>query len=568
MDTYEAISYVWGDPSDTIEIICQGKPFLVTRNLANALQRVRSTTESKSIWADAVCINQQDDNEKGHQVSRMGSIYEHARTVLVWLGKDELGIANECFQFIIEANKVFDRFSRAGPREKTEMIGIYNTKEYIRGWSKVDKLTDLPWFQRLWVVQESGLAKECTLMWGQYELDIAELVEAGILYEVYPELRLQSVNWSGRVTKIFTAIQCQFKNKQTWRTSKRGVEKVFVNVRNVQLTFLDLLNSTKRLNTTDARDRVYAFLGSPLASISDNHSLLEINYGTPTREVYRKIACSLLERPREARWVLPCVHHGTADISQCLPTWTPQWDRYFDAATIGIPLACFCAGGLDPFFSQVKDGAQLIVQGWAFDSLSWISAPIRAADFSLNRRDWTNELLESQNLRIDILWNELQEIAKCPASQIQDSFNLTLVFHRMLVPEMDTPIDVQKLQADFEVYRNVMRKILNTNTPLQPQLWSTPSFQRAANLLDDMGLIDNWRLAYSQDGKIGLAPFSARAGDLYVILPGVNVPFLLRPTGRNTYYLVGECYLHGVMQGEMMEELNAGKFKKETLVIE
>src|SRR6186713_776190 len=65
--SYEAISYVWGDPSDTKAITCNTKSFHITTNLESCLRHLRSETGSRTLWADAICINQQDGEEKGHQ---------------------------------------------------------------------------------------------------------------------------------------------------------------------------------------------------------------------------------------------------------------------------------------------------------------------------------------------------------------------------------------------------------------------------------------------------------------------------------------------------------------------
>jgi hypothetical protein len=53
---YEALSYVWGNPQDTVEITVNGAPFKATRNLTAALRRLRSSRDSRTLWADAICI--------------------------------------------------------------------------------------------------------------------------------------------------------------------------------------------------------------------------------------------------------------------------------------------------------------------------------------------------------------------------------------------------------------------------------------------------------------------------------------------------------------------------------
>ena len=83
---FNAISYVWGDPNITLPITIDGEPLAITRNLCNALQRLRKTDETLIIYADAACINQSDVNERSQQVQLMGEIYSSAQEVFIWLG--------------------------------------------------------------------------------------------------------------------------------------------------------------------------------------------------------------------------------------------------------------------------------------------------------------------------------------------------------------------------------------------------------------------------------------------------------------------------------------------------
>ena len=107
-DEYEAISYVWGNPDDTVDIICNGRSVSITINLRDALRQFRDEKTARRLWADALCINQEDMQEKGHQVQRMGEIYRNARTVLVWLGRDSEEIAEECCATIRRTNTYLD----------------------------------------------------------------------------------------------------------------------------------------------------------------------------------------------------------------------------------------------------------------------------------------------------------------------------------------------------------------------------------------------------------------------------------------------------------------------------
>lgn len=83
---YEALSYTWGESSQQYDIVVQEQPFRVTSNLLEALRYLGFADQDRILWVDAVCIDQDNAAEKGHQVGQMRLVYQMADTVLVWLG--------------------------------------------------------------------------------------------------------------------------------------------------------------------------------------------------------------------------------------------------------------------------------------------------------------------------------------------------------------------------------------------------------------------------------------------------------------------------------------------------
>lgn len=84
---FDALSYTWGNPHDCFPIQLNGSEFFVTINLYDALKTFRDDhAVSKYLWIDAICINQADLAERGHQVSIMGPIFRQALGVHIWLG--------------------------------------------------------------------------------------------------------------------------------------------------------------------------------------------------------------------------------------------------------------------------------------------------------------------------------------------------------------------------------------------------------------------------------------------------------------------------------------------------
>jgi len=88
---YEAISYVWGDCTNPVFVICdtQGGMLRVPPNLKAALLRFRIADKPRTLWMDSICINQDDLTERSNHVRLMGPIYKKASTVLIWLGEED-----------------------------------------------------------------------------------------------------------------------------------------------------------------------------------------------------------------------------------------------------------------------------------------------------------------------------------------------------------------------------------------------------------------------------------------------------------------------------------------------
>ncbi|CAO1600175.1 hypothetical protein XANCAGTX0491_003878 [Xanthoria calcicola] len=152
---YEAISYVWGDPNHTRQILCNGRLLDVTVSLYGALQRLRRLPENgdRNLWADAICIDQSNTVERSSQVSMMASIYERATAVHVWLGEDVQGHAQSAFELIDEINVYHDDGSISDEESMSYQWPDQPPSDQSfldpRRWKHLQALSRLPWFERL-----------------------------------------------------------------------------------------------------------------------------------------------------------------------------------------------------------------------------------------------------------------------------------------------------------------------------------------------------------------------------------------------------------------------------------
>jgi hypothetical protein len=136
---YEALSYVWGDPSRSRSIFLEGELFKVTSNLYAALLQLRDHSFPRIIWIDAICINQLDDDERGLQVRFMANIYGNAKRVIVWLG-EAADSSDEALEAI--------RCVGMNPGEVSKSSVIEDA---------VVTLLQREWFERVWVTFHAAI---------------------------------------------------------------------------------------------------------------------------------------------------------------------------------------------------------------------------------------------------------------------------------------------------------------------------------------------------------------------------------------------------------------------------
>lgn len=263
---YEALSYVWGDVSKTEQIICDGKLLKITESLAVALRALRQPERSRVLWADGICINQQDTEERSSQVLLMSSIFSLATQVICWLGHDDDGHAKFVFQLaekvatefnldsfdtnglaIIDAATVFEQHNEYLSKIITTVSDGEESLISIIAASltRIASLLHRPWFSRMWIRQEVGYASKAVVMSGKSELD-AKILHWLIVWAV-----------------IFDEFGAMFELPM-------GSVHAFTSYGHSPLiSLLDLLVGCRPWTSTDPRDKIFALLSHPTAWIEE-----------------------------------------------------------------------------------------------------------------------------------------------------------------------------------------------------------------------------------------------------------------------------------------------------------
>jgi hypothetical protein len=173
---YEALSYMWGDEADPQIIKIDGKEHQIRHNLWLALLQLRLTKEERILWIDAVCINQNDIEERNHQVGLMSFIYRQAYHVIAWLGP-ETETSHEAIGFL---NQMLDG---SIPMANCDRL------PFKKKWDAIKQLCEMQYWRQLWIIQEVVLASQVTFWCGKDTLPGEAFISIPTQLEEYSEYR-------------------------------------------------------------------------------------------------------------------------------------------------------------------------------------------------------------------------------------------------------------------------------------------------------------------------------------------------------------------------------------------
>ncbi|KAJ9151505.1 HET-domain-containing protein [Coniochaeta hoffmannii] len=315
---FSALSYVWGDPEELLPAVCDGRTIGITKNLSDCLHSIRLTDAARLLWIDAICINQQDLEERSAQVGIMGEIYARAEKVLIWLGQgnDDTKLGVFALESMAKAWKpppdqavsftTVLEFARAS-RIRHLHYWALGRQQYIRS------VSDSPWFTRAWTFQEVGLSSDAEVWIGRHKLPFRTLVYAWLLSLHENFERTIFLNGYGRTTE--TGRTCMHAMFAYWYLQNHGTAEEVK-----QWCQLHRLLRLRQLHeATDPRDLIFSLLS---LSHSDDADPFKADYRMPVEDVFAKFAAKAITESGDLSLLSECERHGS---DSTLPSWVPDW---------------------------------------------------------------------------------------------------------------------------------------------------------------------------------------------------------------------------------------------------
>lgn len=576
---YHALSYTWGSSGDPESILCDNIKMNVTKNLHSSLIQFRHNNETRIMWIDAVCINQNNKDEKTEQIRLMKEIYSLAERVWIWLGCEQVGDA-EGLAVLLKLER-FIRWYRGEldnlpPHPPGKSLPLHIPKVAARfhamgvsrqDWSCLNKFFQRAWFTRAWVIQEAVKAADnplptlvvcgrLELPWNKLAYTAEGILSLGLFF-IYGSGSLQGLGY--HAVGMIESLR---------RNRKKSVPD----------TLLTLLNSTRETRATDPRDKIFALYGLVHQREGD-HPLLLPSYNKSCAQVYTDAAIYFLEEYQSlaplqrVAWTLP--QNGGFGGIEGLPSWVPDWSKRHPF----IPLESqfYSAGGYPKAsFRLSTNGAVLSIKGRILDRIDELmSFDIVTQDQKEKQTPETFALLKS-TLEYKRRWYKFCVSASCrltgrtvtediPFPSSQDSYptgeTLQEAFWRTLVCNKN--MQGQKVGEEYGSYWKIVHRLYSCddvfeNMPSHDEIMSMMLFEQPMDMF-----AEGRRFCTTVNGRIGWVPQRASLGDFVCVFLGYPVPFIIRKAffreahlpfmirPATTYFqLVGECYIHGYMEGE------------------
>jgi hypothetical protein len=529
---YETISYVCGDQTIKATIDLHGSEVQVPATSEAALRRMRRRDRPRTLWIDAICINEADVAERGHQVGMMYEIYSRTSHNLIFLGSDDHDLGK-----VLRSIKAIMREVQAETRDYANFEALlfdrWGTPRLSNASFSIDiarsclaELFQRPWFSRLWVVQEASLSPSSTCYFGHYRTSLERILRVAIW------LRYK---WD-QMPQVTSAQMCGIRNAGSMF---EVADRTYGHCYRQKSTLWSFFQRFGASHTSDRRDQVFA-----LVALWQKHIQIPIlpptlrpDYNLSVFESYRNASKFAIQE--------------TSDFSLLRDVY-----------------AC-PDGKQDPWSSWVPVLHIALGPGrWALPVPHRSESQFKADDGSPMR------LFEPANRTLDVAGVLIDEVVDVTSSAGEhmdfptSAENMHPLFFGTKEDEIEMRIGlVLQAGVTHDHTRVTDQEALYGYRSFESYLQDHPYFHFLPYNLKTSAS-DNEKAAihystafrhatlkrvvfHTKDGYLGLGPERTQRGDIVAILYGCEWPVVMRPLPTpGEYRFLESSYVYGVMDGE------------------
>lgn len=578
--SFEALSYAWGEALPKYEILCSGRRAEIGASLFSALYHLRGHQppgRSPWIWADALCINQDDTAERESQVRMMGDIYATASITVIWLGDaddhvtrafDRLRRFSHIWKYLTESLNISDYITLTAGKELEARLAQNDNSEAHKimqdtfgdatsrdkAFEDIWMLLRRAWFTRKWVIQEVAKSQDhrMVLLAGEEWTDWVHL-----------KFWFEFLDNSGHWRSMFVS-SCPWgvdfdvhDDTNTHSVLSRGaiLARTF---RYEDNPLSRLLATTAMFKCADPRDHIISLLG-----IAGNSSMFKdlIDYNTSTDDLYSRLTCAHLTNGLNLR-ILWSTHTIVPVDRRRTSSWIPNVEEMASRSALSN-LNNFCGLGKMGNACQrteiqaTVNGKSLLIKGRIIDIIEQLGTDMTVFPELKYPRDW-DSLWESEQKRgVWFHWlNECQTMAEL-AGQDERGLIDTMVVENFFERTRADVIEAAK--KNFSGYQRIHATLA---TAPDESTWLKALNSMDSDMFRSVAVISGChrnllsrRFGRTRYSRIGWMPLVAEEGDHICVFDGMELPYAVRqrPGSEGNYVLVGDCLIPSLMNGEAME---------------
>ncbi|RGP65273.1 hypothetical protein FLONG3_9303 [Fusarium longipes] len=616
--SYEALSYVWGKPDFSELILLNHQEFFITPSLKYALSCLRSKTQPRILWVDAICINQSDVVERNHQVALMRDIYSQCQRDIAWLdpviGKDleledryndpRLSELEESIRKGMDLMRAIVQKDHKTLQGMFRYLGKDGYQLDIGDESCLRALFDSPTlWQRLWVMQELSLAPDLVLMCRDAELSwksLSDLLTDEPYFDAFHVWRSSHDGRDPSWSDIFVRFKLIEDQRRLFSESGPSNSKM-----------MDVLARFRAMESTDPRDRIYSLLGL----VTENHGI-DVDYTISVPDLYRETTISLINLSGNLDILCqsPFEESGGHDALHKVEGAMPSWVAEFSSSYKDSVDVLFAQRGI--FNAGIKNcetpcrllGPErdiLVVRGVVLGTIAPVledrtkkygahsimklylgEEEITNAKQHIYAPKFGNKTVKTGETCLRAFWRTLVKDCTLPprmrrlrSHEIRylSKRNQSRLGHQRIIgvetirPKNDSRMLKHKHrkrcgQSLFAYYSYRMLDYVRLREVYHT--WPAGSLHRSYTTKDYM-------FAVTENGLYVLARPHVGQGDVVAILDGGKVPMILRKAVArdlgeqmtDTYRVVGPAYVHGFMDGKAEVGASKGWLKKQDILL-
>jgi hypothetical protein len=590
---YVALSYVWGSEAKGRDIVLNGRKTTITKNLEIALQAISRTKYHVGryrLWVDALCINQEDEDERASQVKKMREVYSGAWSVIAWLGQE-----------YDKSDKAFDLLQQlASLAAESRTLGfgqLHLDTELFDGSSfyGLSELINRAYWSRLWIVQELVLGASASILrcgnrlmsWPTFCTGIEVLFRSD-LWVIKDSLLMDELQRRGLEGREWNAMRLHLLHQDLRILSQYEEEATG------RLGFRRLLDIACLSDCRDTRDKVFALVGMMEPDIAE--TLSHVYSVSDASVFFANVARAFiqyfdnLEPLRDGNpwgptgapsWAADWTWNGRMRYSRPESPLRGEWQNVQD--TEPSPERIYTASGRRPPRYNFSETLLLTCQGFVFDSIAGLGATEHGyfcwnqktmVQFPMWRSAYGGKDETAGAISRALLLGRISG-ARPAEKRHAAILNLPKTFDRAYTQFRDRSWAFLASQEGYyfrwERWRQAHSRFRLGNMLFEDYFSDDiPLEAQERDYTEVYGAVDRAikgrRLMLTTNGYLGWVPDNAfgwdgnqtEPGDLICIIFGCSVPLAIRPMNER-FLVIGEAYVEGFMSGEALELIESVK---------